>query len=136
MDMDKNMKLNVNHHHVSPTPRMDLRQVNIFSVKLLVNMLVVFSADGQYYKDITCSWTKLLIQCMCISMFLVLYLCTGLVEKLISLLLSHQMIVGESNEKPSSPRMSCNHTHCVVAFTAPMYSASTDEMEIVCCFLI
>ena len=41
------------------------------------------------------------------------------------------MTVGESNEKPSSPRIPCNHTHCVAAFTAPLYYASTEERDIV-----
>ena len=52
------------------------------------------------------------------------------------LLLSHQLTVGESNEKPSSPRMPFNHTHYVAAFTAPLYWASIDERDIVCCFLL
>ena len=61
---------------------------------------------------------------------------TRSVEILTALLLSHQMKVGESNEKLISPRMPCNHTHCVVVFTAPLYSDSADERDIVCCFII
>ena len=61
MDMEKNMKVNISHHHVSPTPIRDLIEVNVFYVKLLVNMSVVFSANGKYCNDITCSCTKLLM---------------------------------------------------------------------------
>ena len=46
------------------------------------------------------------------------------------------MTMGESNEKPSSPRIPCNHTHCIAAFTAPLYSGSVDERDVVCCFLL
>ena len=46
------------------------------------------------------------------------------------------MTVGESNAKPSSPRMPCNHTHYLVAFTTPMYSASGEDKEIVCFLLL
>ena len=49
----KNMKVNGIHHHVSPTPRRYLISVNVFSVKLLVKMSAVCSADGQYCKAIT-----------------------------------------------------------------------------------
>ena len=134
--MEKNLKVNMNHHHVSPTPRIYLIQVNVFSMNLLVKMPVVFSADGQYCKDITSSCTKLWMWCICISMCLVLCLFTGSVEIFISLLLSHQMTVGESNAKPSSPRIPYNHTHCVAVFISPLYSASVDERDIVCCFLL
>ena len=57
-------------------------------------------------------------------------------EIFISLLLSHQMNLGESNATPNSLRLSCNHTHCVAAFTAPLYSALAEEMDIVWCFLL
>ena len=130
------MKVNINRHHVSPNTIRDLIQVNVFSMKHLVKMSAVFSANGQYCKAITLSCTKIRMQCMCISMCLVLYIYTGLVDILISLLLSHQMIVDESNEKPSSPRIPYNHTRYVGAFTAPLYSDSTDERDIVCYFLI
>ena len=46
------------------------------------------------------------------------------------------MTVGESNAKPSSPRMPCNQTHCVIASTTPLYSTSVHGKEIVCCFLL
>ena len=46
------------------------------------------------------------------------------------------MIVGESSATSSSQRMPCNHTHCVAAFTTPLYSASTEEREIVWCLLL
>ena len=133
--MEKNMKVNISHHHVSPTPRSDLIQVNVFSVKLLVKMSTVFSVDGQYDNNITRPCTKTLMQCMCIFMCLVFYLCTGSMEILIELLMTHQIIVGESNAKPSSPRIPCNHTHCVVAFIAPLYSALADDKKIACFLL-
>ena len=46
------------------------------------------------------------------------------------------MTVGESNAKLSSLRMPCNHTHCVAAFTAPLYSTSYEEREIMCYLLL
>ena len=49
------------YHHVSPTPRSDLRYVNVFFGKLLVKMSSVFSVDGKYCNDITYSCTKLLM---------------------------------------------------------------------------
>ena len=66
----------------------------------------------------------------------VLCICTGSMYIFIELLLSHQMTVGESNAKPSSPRIPCNHIHFVAAFTTPLYSDSTDERDIVCCLLL
>ena len=36
----------------------------------------------------------------------------------------------ESNAKPSSPRIPCNHTHCVVVFTSPVYSDSAYNKSI------
>ena len=132
----KNMKVNGSHYHVSSNKISDLGQVNVFSVKLLVKMSGVCSADGKYCNDITSSCTNIQMQCMCISICLVLFFCTRSMYIFISLLLSHQMTVGELNEKPSSPRITCNHTHCVAAFTAPLYLASSNERDIVCCFLL
>ena len=126
------MNVNGIHHHVSPTSRMDLRQVKVFSMKHLVKILVFFSANGKYCNAITSSRTKIRMQCMCISMCLVLFICTGSMEILISLLLSHQMTVGESNATSSSRRIPCNHTHCVAVFTAPLYVASAEDREMVC----
>ena len=40
------------------------------------------------------------------------------------------MIVGESNANPFFPRMPWNHTHCVAAFTAPLYLDLDDDNEI------
>ena len=131
--MEKNMKVSITHIYVSPTPRIDIIQVNFFSVKLLVKMSAIFSTDQHYYNDIACSCTNLLMQCMCISMCLVLYICTRSVEIFLSVLLSHQMIVGESNANPSSPRIPCKHTHFLVVFISPLYSDSTEDKEIMCC---
>ena len=46
------------------------------------------------------------------------------------------MLVGESIGTPNSRRIPCNQTHCVAALTAAMYSASADEIQMVCCFLL
>ena len=46
------------------------------------------------------------------------------------------MNVGESNANPNSPRIPYNHTHCVAGFTAPLYSASADERDIVYGFFL
>ena len=46
------------------------------------------------------------------------------------------MTVGESIATPSFRRMPYNHTHCAVALTAPLYSASAEERKIVCYFLL
>ena len=134
--MEKKLKVNISHYDVSPTPRSEFIQVNIFSRNHLVKMSIVSFADGQYCNDITCSCTTLQMQCMCISMCLVLCLFTRLVEIFIALLLSHKMTMGESNANPISPRIPCNHTHCVDAFTAPLYSALDDERDIMCCLLL
>ena len=61
IDMEKNMKVNISHHHVSPTPRIDLEKVNVFFVNLLVKMSTTFSAYGKDCNDITWSCTKLLM---------------------------------------------------------------------------
>ena len=52
------------------------------------------------------------------------------------LLLSTQMFVGESIVTPNSQRIPCKQTHYVVALIVALYSASADESEMVCCFLI
>ena len=117
--------------------------MNVFSMNILVKMSAVCFTYGQYCKDITCSCTKLWMQFMCFSICLVLCLCIGLVEIFISLLLSHKIIVDESNAKPSSPRIPYNHTHCVATFATPLYldsaalySDSVDERDIVCFYLL
>ena len=43
----KNMKVNGSHHHESPTPRMDIIYVKVFSMNHLVKMSAVCSANGQ-----------------------------------------------------------------------------------------
>ena len=53
-----------------------------------------------------------------------------------ALLFSTQIFVGEKIVTPNSRRIPCNQTHYVVASTASLYSASADESEMVCCFLI
>ena len=52
------------------------------------------------------------------------------------ILLSTQMLVGESIMTPNSQRIPSNQTHCVVALTAAPYLVSADESEMVFCFLL
>ena len=52
------------------------------------------------------------------------------------LLLFTQMLVGESIVTPNSRRIPYNQTHCVAALTTALYSASADESEMACCFLL
>ena len=53
-----------------------------------------------------------------------------------ALLLSSQILFGESIVTPNSRRIPCNQTQCVDALTAALYSTSADESEMVCCFLL
>ena len=46
------------------------------------------------------------------------------------------MLVGESIVTPNSQRIPYNQTHCVAALNAALYLTSTDESEMVCCFLL
>ena len=46
------------------------------------------------------------------------------------------MLVGESIVTQNSRRILCNQTHCVAALTVSLYSASVDESEMVCYFLL
>ena len=66
--------------------------------------------------------------------FLCLY--TGSVSILVALWLSTQILVGESIVTPNSRRIPCNQTHYVAALSVTLYSASADESEMVCCFLL
>ena len=124
----KNMNLNGNHNDLSPTLIRDIIQVNVFSMKHLVEMSADFSADGQYRKAITSLCTKLQMQCMCISMHLVLCLCTGSVEIFISLRLSHQMNVGQVPEEYLAT------THIVQLCSLLLYSRPQPKLGRWCVF--
>ena len=52
------------------------------------------------------------------------------------ILFSTQMLVGESIVTPNSWRIPYNQTHCVAALIVALYSASANESEMVCFFLL
>ena len=51
-------------------------------------------------------------------------------------LIIHPNVGWRINCAPNSRRIPCNQTHCVVALTVSLHSASADESEMVCCFLL
>ena len=136
MDMGLRPTTNNNTHHPSLTPKRYLKWVKVFSMKVLVKMSTVCSMDGQYCSEITLSCTKPRMQCMWISMWFVLCICTWSVYILIAHWLSTQMLVGESIMTPNSRIIPCNQTQCVATLTAALYSAFADESEIVFYFLL
>ena len=52
------------------------------------------------------------------------------------ILLSTQILVGESIATRNSWRIPFNQTHRVAAFTVALYLTSAEEREIVCCYLL
>jgi hypothetical protein len=115
--------------------RLSQKSLNRLEGRPFVKTSANCSADGTYRTLISPRKTFSLTKWRSISMCLVLWWCTGLLDRYWALTLSQNTMVDRCGTRWSSLSNWRSQTHSATAFATPRYSASALDLEIVACHL-